>query len=133
MRALDEGQRYAAQDEIAALIEPWCAGLTFAEAGAALEAGRVLWGPYRTFDEALSDDPRFSTQNPMFQNVRQPGVGEFMMPGIPLEFSEIARGQIAPAPVLGQHTDEVLSQWLGLGDGEIGKLHDAGIVAGPAD
>ena len=53
------------------------------------------------------------------------------MPGIPLEFSEIARGPISPAPLLGQHTDQVLSEWLGLGDGEIGKLHDAGIIAGP--
>jgi 2-methylfumaryl-CoA isomerase len=32
---------------------------------------------------------------------------------------------------LGQHTDEVLSQVLGLTAAEIGRLHDAGIAAGP--
>jgi 2-methylfumaryl-CoA isomerase len=36
-----------------------------------------------------------------------------------------------PAPWLGQHTEEVLAQVLGLGLGEIGGLFDAGIVAGP--
>jgi 2-methylfumaryl-CoA isomerase len=37
-----------------------------------------------------------------------------------------------PAPRLGQHTDEVLGEVLGLSDHEIGLLHDKGIVAGVA-
>ncbi len=32
---------------------------------------------------------------------------------------------------LGDHTDEVLHQVLGLDSGAIGRLHDAGVVAGP--
>ncbi|MFM2130766.1 MAG: hypothetical protein RL477_2312, partial [Pseudomonadota bacterium] len=36
-----------------------------------------------------------------------------------------------PAPVLGADTDRVLAEVLGLPEGEIGRLHDAGIVAGP--
>jgi 2-methylfumaryl-CoA isomerase len=35
------------------------------------------------------------------------------------------------APLLGEHTDEILATCLGLGDAEIGRLHDAGVVAGP--
>ena len=34
------------------------------------------------------------------------------------------------APALGEHTDEVLADWLGLSPGEIGGLHDRGLVAG---
>jgi 2-methylfumaryl-CoA isomerase len=41
-----------------------------------------------------------------------------------------ARRPVTPAPRLGQHTDEVLAEVLGLSSGEIGRLHDAGIVAG---
>ena len=41
-----------------------------------------------------------------------------------------ARGPVTPAPRLGQHTDEVLAEVLGLSGGEIAKLHDAGVVAG---
>jgi 2-methylfumaryl-CoA isomerase len=68
----------------------------------------------------------------MFSKVDQPGVGRVLMPGSPLAFSEVPRDRPVPAPVLGQHTDEVLSQVLGMSDHEIGLLHDKGVVAGPA-
>jgi 2-methylfumaryl-CoA isomerase len=35
---------------------------------------------------------------------------------------------VQPAPRLGQHTDEVLADVLGLPSTEIGRLHDAGVV-----
>jgi 2-methylfumaryl-CoA isomerase len=37
-----------------------------------------------------------------------------------------------PAPELGAHTDEVLAELLGLSGTEIGRLHDRGLVDGPA-
>ena len=33
--------------------------------------------------------------------------------------------------MLGEHTDEVLAEVLGMSDGEIGRSHDRGVVAGP--
>ena len=36
-----------------------------------------------------------------------------------------------PAPLLGTHTDEVLHEVLGLDGAAVGRLHDAGVVAGP--
>ena len=44
-----------------------------------------------------------------------------------------ARGPVRPAPKLGQHTDEVLAEVLKLSGGEIARLHDARIVAGPEE
>jgi 2-methylfumaryl-CoA isomerase len=52
------------------------------------------------------------------------------MPGSPLEFSTDDRVAPAPAPQLGQLTDEILAQILGLTATEIGQLHDNGVVAG---
>jgi 2-methylfumaryl-CoA isomerase len=37
---------------------------------------------------------------------------------------------VQPAPRLGQHTDEVLAEVLDMSGTEIGRLHDAGVVAG---
>ena len=52
------------------------------------------------------------------------------MPGQPLSFGATTEKPQTSA-LLGQHTDEVLSEILGLSDGQIGRLHDSNIVAGP--
>jgi 2-methylfumaryl-CoA isomerase len=54
------------------------------------------------------------------------------MPGTPLAFSGAERLRPARAPRLGEHTDEVLADLLGLGEREISVLRDQGVVAGPA-
>ena len=65
----------------------------------------------------------------MFSVVEQPGIGSYLMPGTPFEFSEVERLPVRAAPILGQHTDEILQEVLGLTEGEVGTLHDDGIVA----
>ena len=54
------------------------------------------------------------------------------MPSNPLNFEGLGDVPVTPAPMLGQHTDEILELMLGLSRGEIGKLHDSGVVAGPS-
>ena len=49
----------------------------------------------------------------------------------PLQFGAFERASPRPAPVLGQHTDEILSAILGLPAHEIGRLHDEKVVGGP--
>jgi 2-methylfumaryl-CoA isomerase len=57
------------------------------------------------------------------------GIGTLPVPGSPVTFSELARMGPAPAPVLGEHTEAILADVLGLGSGQIGKLMDEGVVA----
>ncbi len=124
-----EGARYEVRTQISDLVEAWCSSHDYSDADKSLTDGGVLWGPYRTFSEALEKDWRFSTENPVFQDVEQPGVGTYMMPGLPMDFSASPRDDVRPAPLLGQHTDEILADVLGLSGGEIGRLHDSGTVA----
>jgi 2-methylfumaryl-CoA isomerase len=112
-----EAGRYEARDAIVALLARWCA--------------RVLWGPFQEFTELVRSDPRCSEANPLFATVDQPGIGRYLMPGLPLDFSAEPRLPPRPAPRLGEHTDLVLAEVLGLSAVEIGRLHDDGIVAGP--
>jgi 2-methylfumaryl-CoA isomerase len=128
-----EGDRFTARHVISALIEPWVSSRTLAEVREIFDAHEVCWGPYQTFAELVSADPRCSTANPMFAEVHQPGIGTYLMPGSPLEFSANDRIPPAPAPRLGQHTDEVLAGVLGLSGAEIGRLHDEGVIAGIAE
>ncbi len=128
----DEGQRFEWRKVLFALIEKWCAGLTLDEVGTILAEAGVTWGPYQTVGQMLADDWRASEKNPMFQTVAHPEIGEVLSPGSPIDFRGVARMPVAPAPALGQHTDQVLAEMLGLDSGAIGRLHDDGIVAGPA-
>jgi 2-methylfumaryl-CoA isomerase len=127
-----EGNRFRAREALVAIFAPWFAARTLAEVRAAFDAARVTWGLYRTVRQALEQDADLSTANPMFSWLDQPGIGRSLAPATPLHFSRVERLPAAPAPVLGEHTDQVLLDVLGLPSAEVGRLHDAGIVAGPA-
>ena len=125
----DEGQRFEARDIIAPMVARWIGARDYDEMRATFDDAGVCWGPYQSFLEMVRDDPRCSTRNPLFEEVDQPGIGRFMMPGSPLEFRHHAREAVRPAPTLGQHTDEILSEMLGLTGARIGELRDGGVVA----
>ena len=129
----DEGNRFVAREEIAALLAPWFRARTLAEVRAALDAHRVTWAPYRTVREALAEDLDCSTDNPLFQLVSHPESGSYLTPGSPLAFSGVERLPAKPAPRLGAHTDEILLGVLGMSEAEVGELHDAHVVSGPVD
>jgi 2-methylfumaryl-CoA isomerase len=126
-----EGGRFAARQGVAALLEPWCAARSLGDIAAAFAGSGVLWGPFQDFLTLVREDPRSSPANPLFAEVEQPGIGRYPMPGLPLDFGAAPREATRPAPRLGADTDRVLSQVLSLPDGEIARLHEAGIVAGP--
>ena len=126
-----EAGRFDARDAIAAIVGPWCAGKTLAEIEATFTGSGVLWGPFQDFATLVRDDPRCSTANPLYAEIDQPGIGRYLAPGLPLDFSAAPRQPTRPAPLLGEHTDRVLAEVLGLSAAEIGRLRDAGIAAGP--
>ena len=124
-----EGARFGARDAIADLLAPWIGARSLADVAAAFDAHGVCWSRYQTVSQLVAEDPACSSANPLFANVHQPGVGPLLMPGSPLDFSAFARRPAQPAPLLGQHTEEVLAGVLGLGSGEIGRLIDQRVVA----
>jgi len=126
-----EGDRFRARREIARVFEPWFATRLLGEVRRLFESASVTWAPYRTVRETVEHDPDCSIDNPMFSMVEQPGIGTYLMPGLPLAFDGEAQEPARPAPRLGEHTDEILLEVLGLESAEVGRLHDAGIVAGP--
>ncbi len=126
-----EGDRYAAREVLGAVLKPWTVARTLEEIRETFDEHDVCWAPYQTFRQLVEQDPRCSEENPLFDEVEQPGIGSYLMPGSPLELGAFDRRPVKRAPLLGEHTDEVLSDVLGLTDAELGRLYDAGVVAGP--
>jgi 2-methylfumaryl-CoA isomerase len=122
--------RWNARERLCAVIEPWVAARTAADVGAALKKAGALWAPYQTFRE-LATDKDAVRDNPLFTVLDQPGIGRYPVAASPLQFGAVPRQLPKTAPVLGQHTDEILSAILGLPDHEIARLHDEKVVGGP--
>lgn len=123
-----EGERFRARDDIAALIGPWVKDRTLAEVAEAFDANSVCWGRYRSVADMVREHPNCSDDNPMFTSVPHPGIGSILTPGVPLAFSAEPRTPPEPAPRLGEHTDQILLDLLGLSSAQVGVLHDRGVV-----
>ncbi len=124
-----EGDRFVAREVLGSILKPWTISRTLDEIARIFDEHGVCWGPYQTFMQLVDEDPRCSAENPMFSQVEQPGIGEYLAAGSPLLFSEHGRLPAERAPQLGEHTDEILAGVLDLSDSEIGLLHDDGVVA----
>lgn len=89
------------------------------------EAG-VPCGPVNDLTD-LFDDPHL-VENELVAEIDHPTVGPIKMLGLPVKLSETPGKIRRPAPLLGQHTDEVMAE-LGLSPTEIADLRARAIIA----
>ena len=127
----EEGQRFQARAEIASLVGAWIAAQSLADIARAFDRHGVCWSRYQTLAQLVRDDAACSTANPMFSEVAQVGVGTVLSPASPLRFEAFARAAAKPAPRLGEDTEAVLAELLGVDAAAFGRLHDQGVVGTP--
>ena len=118
-------QRHAAHDRIDAEVAAWCANRELAAAlGALGVAGAQPVVPAYAIDE----DHQMQARG-FWEPVAHPIVGEHRYPGWPMRLSGSTGGWYrSPAPLLGEHNEEVLSDLLGLAPDQIGDLQQAGVI-----
>ncbi len=106
-----EGDRWRHRKALFALLEPWVARHGLAQVREAFDEHGVLWGPYQTVKQLVSEDARASTANPLFSEVDHSGLGRFLTAGSPLRFGARPPAPSGRSPVLGEHTEEVLREF----------------------
>ena len=121
-----EGDRYRYRDVLSGLFATWFTEHTASKITAELQATTVLFEQYRTFAQTAAD-PKV-TDNPLFSTLHQPGIGDYLAPGMPAAFDG-SHPVSAAAPALGQDTAVVLAQYLGLTDDDIASLTSAKTIA----
>jgi len=94
---------------------------------AAFDAAGVPVGPVHTIGEAL-EHPQTLARG-MVAEVVHPQAGVTKTLGCPIHFSRTPTRIARPAPMLGEHTRELLREY-GYGDAEIDALVAAGVVMG---
>ena len=118
-----------ADEEMEGLFEaffyPWLLDRTKHQAWSEAQASRVLCGPLNTMEDYHRDD--FFRKRGAFAEVDHPVAGSLVHPGRPFVMSNSPWSIRRPAPLLGQHTEEVLTE-LGMSGEEIASLRSEGVV-----
>lgn len=65
----------------------------------------------------------------MVKEIEHPTCGPMKLVNTPVKYSYSEPSIRTPPPLLGQHTDEILSDIVGMDDAEIKVLRDEGVVA----
>ncbi len=107
-------------------IDQWMARRTVAEVLAVLHRHSVPVGPVLDIP-ALVKDPQFLT-NQIVTNVAHPTAGQVPLLAPPIRMGVEAAPRRGQPPRLGEHTEEVLSEWLGLPSAEIASLCASGVL-----
>ncbi len=125
-RFVDNRARLTHRDELVAIVARAMKARTTAEWMRALEENNVPCGPINTIDEVFCD-PQVAARGLRFE-LPHSAAGRVPQVGNPIKFSRTAIEYRRAPPVLGEHTQEVLEEVLGLGSGEIASLRSRGIV-----
>lgn len=126
--AKDDGLRFEHRDALFPLFETAIGALDHAAMVTMFDAAGVVHSAYKTMLDAahdsrlVGDNPIFSASDANPSGLAYPAAGAFGT--IP----QIQRADAKPAPRNGQHSEEILSEALGLSSGEIARLIDSAII-----
>jgi crotonobetainyl-CoA:carnitine CoA-transferase CaiB-like acyl-CoA transferase len=119
-------KRVARRAELVEAIEARLAARTRDEWVAAFTAAGLPAGPINDIGEVFRD-PQV-VHRAMVEEVVHPTAGRVRLPGIPVKFGATPGRVQGPPPLLGEHTDAVLRDVLGLSSAEVRELHRVGAV-----
>ena len=116
--------RVAKPADVDAIINEWTSRHTKHEVMELLGRCDIPAGAVLDTVEISSDE--HLRRNGTFVTVRHPARGEFVMPAWPVQMSA-SSVSVTAAPLLGQHTDEVLRQ-VGVSDEELTQLRASCVI-----
>ena len=93
----------------------------------ALQARGVPAGVVQTAADVVDRDPQLKHRGHWIK-LRHPEMGETIYNAAPMRFSRIPVELKRPAPLLGEHTDEICREWLGLSEDETRRLKEEGVL-----
>ena len=126
-RWYDHEAQYDAEleDEFNAYFIPWCLERTKLEIWHVAQEAGVLSAPINAASDLVSDDA--FQERGAFAEIDHPLSGNLLYPGRPFIMNESPWSIRSPAPLLGQHTDEVLRA-LGYAPCDIEALRQQGVI-----
>jgi len=118
--------RVAHRGELVELLSAHFLGRTADEWVSCIHAAKVPVGAINSIAQSL-EEPQVIARNLMVK-IPHPQNPDFAMVGSPIKMSGTPVEYLRPAPMLGQHTDEVLAGRLGLSNEQLGLLKSSGVI-----
>ena len=116
------------EDVIRPAVEDWARRLPKLEVCEQLGAVGIAAGPCFTEEEVVKD-PHVAARNMLVEIPRGDGVTQpVLTPGNPIKLSKMTDGPDTMFPRVGEHTQLVLREYLGLGDDEVASLRADGVL-----
>jgi crotonobetainyl-CoA:carnitine CoA-transferase CaiB-like acyl-CoA transferase len=113
-------------DEVETSYLAWSTSRSKTQALAEAQSHHVLGAPVNTIADLFSD-PHFVERAP-WDEIEHPHTGPLAYPGRPLIMGESARPAPRRAPLLGEHTAEVLCDELGYARADLPRLREQGVI-----
>lgn len=121
--------RFVHRHRLFDLFQQAAEGFDYADLSQRMTRAGATFERYRTMHE-MARDPDLVTSNPLFgPSPANPSGFEYPAPRSFANIPDREAGDPMPAPYLGQHSEEVLAERLGLSSGQIATLIDRGVVA----
>lgn len=115
------------QDDLDGQLEAWTRTRDRFAAAEGIRAAGVPASAVARPEDRIERDPGTSEFG-LWPVAHHTEIGDVRVDGVPVHFSETDWSITRGAPCLGEHTDDVLRDVLGLDDDEIGALHEDGVV-----
>jgi formyl-CoA transferase len=121
--------RVAHEPMLDEIIAGWTAARSPEQALAVLEAAEVAAGPIQSIADIVAD-PQFIARE-MFERVELPGGEPLHIPAVVPKLSATPGGTRWIGPAIGEHTEAVLRELLGLDEDHLAELAEAGVIVRP--
>lgn len=112
--------------QLAALLEPVMLQKTGPAWIDILQANGIPCGLIQSVGE-VCDSPQVKARE-MVVSLEHPQAGPIRVTGVPIKLSTTPGAVVAPPPLLGEHTDDILADWLHMPPGEVENLRQDGVV-----
>jgi CoA:oxalate CoA-transferase len=125
-RYIDQAARSALMDEVDALVEDWTQQYTRSDLQKFADIYRFPFAPVRSLSEVIND-PHLHHRG-MLKTVKHPELGEIVLNHSPLRFEGFEPIPLIREPKLGEHTVNVLMEYLNLDYSQVMRLAKEGAV-----
>lgn len=115
-------------DVLCPAIEVWAATMTKQEAVDLVCKAGIPAGACNTADDIVTD-PHVAARGMLVEVPRDDGAdAPMLVAGMPVKMSRVTEGGETKQPLLGQHTDDVLREMLGVDVGDLAAWRESGVI-----